>query len=171
MSPLAEALGIDPGLVVSVVDALRARNETVATAESLTAGLVCATLTGVPGASAVVRGGLVVYATALKATLADVDRRVLDRLGAVHPLVADQLAAGARHRCQASWGLGLTGVAGPDPQDGMPPGTVHVGLAGAGGTTVRTLALTGDRHAVRAASVAAALELLLGRIQPGSTGS
>jgi nicotinamide-nucleotide amidase len=171
VSPLAEALGIDPDLVVSVVDALRARNETVATAESLTAGLVCATLTGVPGASAVVRGGLVVYATALKTALAGVDRRVLDRHGAVHPLVAEQLAAGARDRCQASWGIGLTGVAGPDPQDGMPPGTVHVGLAGAGGATVHTLALTGDRHAVRAASVAAALELLRGRIQPASTES
>ncbi len=162
---IAEALGIDPELVVSIIETLRARQETVATAESLTAGLVCATLTGVPGASAVVRGGLVVYATELKATLAGVSPRDLRAHGAVHPMIAEQLAAGARRRCQASWGLGLTGVAGPDPQDGVGPGTVHLGLAGADGVTVRTLHTGGDRHAVRAAAVRGALELLQARLE------
>jgi nicotinamide-nucleotide amidase len=171
VNPLADALGIDQDHVASVIAALRARAESVATAESLTAGLVCAVLTGVPGASAVVRGGLIVYATALKATLAGVDRRALDAHGAVHPLIAEQLAAGARRRCRANWGLGLTGVAGPEPQDGVEPGTVYVGLAGAGGTTVRTLHLPGDRHAVRAASVAAAIDLLASTIERPSTGS
>src|SRR5690606_17574795 len=109
------------------------RGQTVATAESLTAGLLCAVLTEVPGASAVVRGGLVVYATDLKAGLAGVDRQLLAERGAVDPEVARQLAAGARERCGADWGVGLTGVAGPDPQDGVAPGTVHTGLAGPGG--------------------------------------
>lgn len=164
-NPVAEALGVDPALVVSIIEALRDRAETVATAESLTAGLVCATLTGVPGSSAVVRGGLIVYATELKASLAGVDTRALRAHGAVHPLIAEELAAGARRRCLATWGLGLTGVAGPDPQDGVGPGTVHIGLAGPDGATVRTVRAEGDRHAVRSAAVRGALELLWARLR------
>jgi len=143
-----------------VVAALLRRAQTVATAESLTAGLVTAALTEVPGSSAVVRGGLVVYATDLKAALAGVDEALLAAHGAVHPEVAAQLAVGARRRCGADWGLGLTGVAGPDPQDGVGPGTVHIGLAGPAGTDVRTHRFEGDRTAVRRASVEAALALL-----------
>ena len=108
----------------ALVAALTARGETVAAAESLTAGLVCATLARVPGASAVLRGGLVVYATELKASLAGVSSELLAEHGAVHPEVAAQLAEGARDRCGATWGLGLTGVAGPSAQDGVAPGTV-----------------------------------------------
>jgi nicotinamide-nucleotide amidase len=143
-----------------LVLALRARGETVATAESLTAGLVTAELTSVPGSSAVVRGGLVVYATDLKHTLAGVDAALLAEHGAVHPEVARQLAEGARERCGATWGLGLTGVAGPDPQDGVAPGTVHIGLSGPSGSSVTTLTLGGDRDKVRKSSTTAALNLL-----------
>ncbi|WP_425546383.1 CinA family protein [Amycolatopsis minnesotensis] len=143
-----------------VIATLVARRQTVATAESLTAGLVCAALTDVPGASAVVRGGLVVYATELKTVLADVDPDLLAQHGAVHPEVAAQLAEGGRGRCGADWGLGLTGVAGPAQQDGVGPGTVHVGLAGPEVRTVRTHWFEGDRAQVRMASVRAALELL-----------
>ncbi|MDQ0382360.1 CinA family protein [Amycolatopsis thermophila] len=143
-----------------VVAALLRLGQTVAAAESLTAGLVTAALTEVPGASAVVRGGLVVYATDLKAKLAGVDPALLAAHGAVHPEVAAQLAEGARSRCGADWGLGLTGVAGPDPQDGVAPGTVHIGLAGPGDRDVRTHWFEGDRAAVRRASVGAALDLL-----------
>jgi nicotinamide-nucleotide amidase len=143
-----------------VIAGLIDRGETVATAESLTAGLVCATLTEVPGASAVVRGGLVVYATDLKIRLARVDPALLAESGAVDPEVAAQLAEGAREVCGADWGLGLTGVAGPDPQDGVAPGTVHIGLAGAGIREVRTQWFDGDRASVRTNSVRAALALL-----------
>ncbi|GAA3568532.1 CinA family protein [Amycolatopsis ultiminotia] len=143
-----------------LVATLTRRGETVAVAESLTAGLVCATLAEVPGASAVLRGGLVVYATDLKAVLAGVDERLLAEHGAVHPEVAAQLAAGARERCGATWGLGLTGVAGPDPQDGIAPGTVHLGLSGPGTEVVRELAGEGDRAAIRVAAVRAAFALL-----------
>ncbi|SDY01393.1 nicotinamide-nucleotide amidase [Amycolatopsis xylanica] len=142
-----------------VIARLVERGETVATAESLTAGLVCAALTDVPGSSRAVRGGLIVYATELKAELAGVDRDLLAEHGAVHPEVAAQLAGGARLRCRAVWGLGLTGVAGPDPQDGVSPGTVYVGLAGPV-HLVRELRLDGDRSAIRVASVRAALDLL-----------
>lgn len=147
-------------MIAEVISALVERGETVATAESLTAGLVCVTLTEVPGASKAVRGGLVVYATELKARLAGVDPRLLAEHGAVHPEVAAQLAEGARERCGADWGLGLTGVAGPDSQDGVEPGTVHIGLAGPGVREVRTHRFEGDRAAVRTSSVRAALELL-----------
>ena len=81
-------------------------------------------------------------------------------LGELLHKVAAQLAAGARDRCGATWGLGLTGVAGPSAQDGVAPGTVHLGLRGPSGQTVRTLVLTGDRDAVRTGSVSAAFTLL-----------
>lgn len=144
--------------VARLLDLLRGRGETVATAESLTAGMVCAALTEVPGASDVVRGGLVVYATALKHDLAGVDATLLAERGAVHPDVASMLASGARRRCGADWGIGLTGVAGPDPQDGAAPGTVYLGFAGPAGVTVRSVRLPGGRHDVRSGAVRAALE-------------
>jgi nicotinamide-nucleotide amidase len=144
--------------VAGVIDLLRDRGQTVATAESLTAGLVTAALTTVPGSSAVVRGGLVVYATDLKAALAGVPAALLAEHGAVHPDVAAALAEGARRTCAADWGLGLTGVAGPTQQDGVAPGRVHIAVAGPARTTGYTLDLTGDRHAVRAGSVAAAID-------------
>jgi nicotinamide-nucleotide amidase len=161
---LAEVLGLDPGRLAALVASLTDREETVATAESLTAGLVTAALTSVPGSSAAVLGGLVVYATPLKAALAGVDERALYEHGAVHPVIAEQLARGARERCGATWGLGLTGVAGPAPQDGVAPGTVHIGLAGDAEAQVRTIQVTGDRHAVRSAAVAAAVDLLWARV-------
>ncbi|WP_371856850.1 CinA family protein [Gandjariella thermophila] len=148
--------------VAALVATLRERGETVATAESLTAGLVCGALTTVPGSSAVLRGGLVVYATDLKAGLAGVDAGLLATVGAVHAEVAAQLAAGARRTCGATWGLGLTGVAGPDPQDGVAPGTVYLAVSGPGTETGRKIRRDGDRHAVRGAAVRAGLHLLAG---------
>ncbi|RZS34772.1 nicotinamide-nucleotide amidase [Herbihabitans rhizosphaerae] len=158
--------GIPEAALRRLVDALRERGETVAAAESLTAGLVCALLTTVSGSSAVLRGGLVVYATDLKAELAGVDRALLAEHGAVHPDVAGALATGARERCGADWGLGLTGVAGPDGQDGQPPGTVFVAVAGPNGApaTVRGEQIAGGRHEVRSAAARACFSLLAGQI-------
>lgn len=165
MNHLAAIHGLDPGFVAGVIAGLRHCGDTVATAESLTGGLVCAVLTSVPGSSAVVRGGLIVYATALKASLAGVDAEALRRLGAVDPLIAEQLATGARDRCAATWGIGLTGVAGPDPQDGIAPGTVHVGVAGPDGVRVTSIEAHGDRHEVRSAAVGTALAQLWARLE------
>jgi nicotinamide-nucleotide amidase len=160
VNALLAALGLAEQRVADVVGLLRARGQTVATAESLTAGLVAAALTTVPGASVVVRGGLVVYATDLKASLAGVPTELLDRHGAVHPDVALALATGARRACGADWGVGLTGVAGPDPQDGVAPGRVYFCLAGFAHPTGYTLDLPGDRDAVRAATVRAAIDAM-----------
>lgn len=159
-NPLADALGLPADDLAGLVAELRRRGESVATAESLTGGLVTAALTSVPGSSSVVRGGLVVYATGLKADLAGVDPSLLAEHGAVHPRVAEQLAEGARRACGATWGLGLTGVAGPDPQDGVEPGVVHVGVSSVRSTAVHTIGVDGNRHQVRSAAVRAVFDLL-----------
>ena len=134
---------------------------TVATAESLTGGLVAAALTAVPGASAAVRGGVVAYATDLKHELAGVPADALRRDGPVAATTAGAMAAGVRRRCAATYGVATTGVAGPDAQDGHPPGTLHVAVAGPAGVRVESVAgLPGDRAAIREATVQHALDLL-----------
>jgi nicotinamide-nucleotide amidase len=147
-----------------VLYALAVRAETLAVAESLTGGLLAATLVDVPGASRVFRGALVVYATDLKASLAGVPADLLARRGPVDPDVALALAEGVRTRCGANWGLSTTGVAGPEPQDGIPVGTVFIGCAGPGAAEVRQLQLYGDRPTIRYGTVGAALALLVATV-------
>lgn len=141
--------------------ALEHRGWTLAVAESLTGGAVCARLVDVPGASRVLRGGVVAYATDLKASLLGVDDELLAARGAVDPDVAAAMADGVRERLGADLGLATTGVAGPDPQDGRAPGTVHVAVATPAGTRVASWRIAGDRAAVRAATVQGVLELAL----------
>ncbi|ROP74116.1 CinA family protein [Curtobacterium sp. PhB115] len=137
---------------------LTARGETLAVAESLTGGLVVSALVDVPGASAVVHGGVVAYATPVKHTLLGVSAALLASNGAVDPEVARQMAAGVRDALSvdgkpATWGISTTGVAGPDPQDGKAVGTVFVGIASADGAEAYELHLDGDREAIRHATV------------------
>jgi nicotinamide-nucleotide amidase len=143
-----------------LVGLLAERHQTLATAESLTGGLLGAAITAVPGASAVYRGGVIAYATELKAGLLGVPADLLAAHGPVHPGVAAAMAAGARDRLGATWGLATTGVAGPDPADGFPPGTVHI-AAGAGKPVTQSLTLAGSRNEVRRDTVDRALWLLL----------
>jgi nicotinamide-nucleotide amidase len=147
------------GLAAQVHAALRSRGATIAVAESLTGGLLGGALTAVAGSSATFRGGVIAYATELKASLLGVDPDLLARHGAVHPDVAAEMARGVAARLQATFGLATTGVAGPDPQDGHPPGEVHVALAGPGGTFLLSLALSGGRDDVRRETVRRALAL------------
>ncbi|XVQ13349.1 CinA family nicotinamide mononucleotide deamidase-related protein [Spirillospora sp. CA-255316] len=112
---------------------LAERSATVATAESLTGGLLGAELTRMPGSSATYAGGMVAYATALKEELLGVPADLLAAHGAVHPDVAAAMAAGVRERLGATYGVAVTGVAGPDPQDGQAVGTIFVGVASPGG--------------------------------------
>lgn len=123
--------------------------------------MLAAALTAIPGASAAFRGGVVAYATDLKSALLDVPAGLLDRHGAVHPAVAGAMAEGARQRLAATVGAATTGVAGPDPADGQPVGTVHIAVSGGRSTIVRSLALPGDRHQIRAATVERSLGLLI----------
>ncbi|MGQ4597624.1 nicotinamide-nucleotide amidohydrolase family protein [Nocardia sp. R6R-6] len=154
-----------------LVSALVTARQTVATAESLTAGLLAATIAGVPGASAVLRGGLVVYATDLKQSLGGVDADLLATEGPVAAATAEQLAVGARTRCGADWGVGLTGVAGPDSQDDHPVGTVFLAIAGPAHTEVVRLKLPGDRWTIRIGATRTAVSELLRCVQEtGSAG-
>lgn len=147
-------------LAAVVLGRLRAAGATVAVAESLTGGLLGAALTELPGSSAAFRGGLQVYATDLKTTLAGVPDELVAEHGAVSEQTAAALAVGARERLTATYGLSVTGVAGPDEQEGKPAGTLHVGLAGPRGVLTRTVRLPGDRSRVRLLAVTSALDLL-----------
>jgi nicotinamide-nucleotide amidase len=155
--------------VALIVTELLGRGQTLAVAESLTGGLLSAAFVAVPGVSRVFRGGLIVYSTDLKATLAGVDADLLAAKGPVDPDVALALARGARERCGADWGLATTGVAGPDPQDGASVGTVYVAIAGPGMEAVRQLDLDGDRTRIRSAAVEAVLALLDAGLKPSES--
>ncbi|MFR9800299.1 CinA family protein [Streptomyces sp. MS06] len=162
-----------------VVRLLRVRGETVAVAESLTGGLVAAEITSVPGASRVFRGSVTAYATDLKHRLLGVDASLLAACGAVDAEVAALMASGVRERLGADWGIATTGVAGPEPQDGQPVGTVFVALDGpsgpgrgsARGGKVQLLRLNGDRAEIRMESVRSVLALLLRELAGEQTGN
>ncbi|MFC6285749.1 CinA family protein [Nocardioides sp. GCM10027113] len=132
-----------------VLDLLRAAGRTVATAESLTGGRLAARLTAVPGSSDAYVGGVVSYATALKVSLLEVPQALADRHGVVSAECARAMAEGVRRATGASYGVSTTGVAGPGPQDGVPAGTVYVGLAGPDGSAALALELPGGRHTVQ----------------------
>lgn len=135
--------------------------QTVACAESLTAGLVAATIADTPGASLVLRGGVVAYAADVKVGLLGVPEALVAEAGTVDARVARAMAEGARDVLGATWGIATTGVAGPGPAEGKPAGTVHVAVAGPSGTRDRELRLNGARPEVRRGATAAALELAL----------
>lgn len=143
-----------------VAGGTRARR-TVATAESLTGGLLGAVITSVAGSSEVYRGGLITYATDLKTALAGVDPATLARDGAIAATTAEAMARGAADRCGADIGLALTGVAGPSEQEGHPAGTVWLGWCARGYAGSARLELAGDRAAIREGAVRAALERAL----------
>jgi nicotinamide-nucleotide amidase len=147
-----------------VVTLLTERGQTVAVAESLTGGLLAASLVDVPGASVVFRGAIVAYAADLKSTLLDVPAALLQSCGAVHADVASAMADGVRRRLDATFGVATTGVAGPDPADGQPVGTVHIAATGQLSGVRRKLSLAGDRRSIRDQAVLESLWLLLGML-------
>lgn len=142
-------------------EALLARGWMVAVAESCTGGLLGAALTAVPGSSRYVRGGVIAYDNALKVGLLDVDAGLIAGRGAVSEEVAAAMARGARARLDADVGVGITGVAGPEAEEGKPAGLVYVAVASP--EAERVVRLEGDRgrEGNRAAAVAAALSILV----------
>ncbi len=153
-------MAIAPDLVA----ALTAAGQTVATAESLTGGLLGGALTAVSGASSVYIGGVVSYATSAKEELLGVPADVLATDGAVSARCAEAMAHGVRRLLGTTYGLATTGVAGPDSQEGKPVGTVFVGVATPAGVASAALALDGGRDEIREATVDAALRLLLDQV-------
>jgi len=148
-------------LAALVVHRLAARGERVALAESCTGGLLAELLTAVPGASAVLDLGVVAYSNAMKAAVVGVPAALLEAHGAVSEPVARALAEGARRLAGATWGVGITGIAGPDggtPE--KPVGTVHLALAGPAGTSAQVRAFRGDRGRVRHLAAFEALDQL-----------
>jgi nicotinamide-nucleotide amidase len=127
---------------------LRAAGHTVATAESLTGGRLAVRFTDVPGASETFLGGVVTYASELKAAVLDVPAEVIER-GVVSAECAEAMASGARALTGASFGLSTTGVAGPASQEGKEPGTVFVAISGPGILESIELHLEGDRTRVQ----------------------
>lgn len=145
-----------PAIVAEAV----AGGVTVATAESLTAGLVAASLAQVPGASAMLLGGVIAYSNSVKAGVLGVDAQVLERLGSVDAQVARDMALGACRITGARVGLAATGVAGPEPHDGKPVGTVFLAVALDGIAESYEYHFAGDRALVRQQACDEALSLL-----------
>jgi nicotinamide-nucleotide amidase len=152
-------------LATQIVAILTERRQTIALAESLTGGLICAELVAVPGASAVLNGAVVAYNTAIKHQVLDVDASLIAIYGTVHPDVAAHMATGVRDvlgvgEQQATYGVATTGVAGPESHEGKAPGTVFIGFAATNFVETRDFQFQGDRAAVRKQAVHAALECL-----------
>ena len=144
----------------AVRQALESRS-TVATAESLTAGMVAAVLADTPGASGMLQGGVVAYQNSVKADVLKVSPELLAEAGSVDGGVAAAMAAGARDALGAGIGVSTTGVAGPESHDGKPVGTVYIGIATGRGTTSFEYSFSGNRAEIRGQACGAALERLL----------
>ena len=155
----------------SLLRAAADRGVTLSVAESLTGGQVSSSLVEVPGASRVLVGAVVAYATRIKAQVLGVDAAHLERTGPVDRDVALQMARGVRRLLGADLGLATTGVAGPGPADGHPPGTVHIAVVGPWGEMHRELRLAGDRAQVRRATVKEMFELAIGFLRKEDHGT
>lgn len=160
---------VDEGLLNRAIDLLA--NETVfyferfgmtiATCESLTGGLISSSICKVPGASAVLLGGLVTYSSKVKVSLAKVDASLVEKHGVINKETASQMAFGAKELLGASCAISATGVAGPSGQDGHLPGEVWVGIALGEDISVKQYQFTGERNFVRLQTVFWALYQLL----------
>ncbi|MDR6985597.1 nicotinamide-nucleotide amidase [Paenarthrobacter nitroguajacolicus] len=155
-APLAAA-----DMATAAVAAAIGQHLTVATAESLTAGMVAATLANTPGASGMLQGGVIAYQNSVKASVLGVPEELLAAVGSVDGGVAEAMADGARRACGADLGISTTGVAGPEPHDGKAVGTVFVGVASANGRSAIEFSFSGDRQSIREQACEAALACLL----------
>ena len=156
-----DVLFSDDGATIDEVVARLLAGPTIATAESCTGGLMAGRLTDLAGSSAYVLGGLVVYSNEAKTALAGVPATLIEAHGAVSPEVATALAAGARSRLGADYGIGITGVAGPGGgSDAKPVGTVCISVSSATDAEERTVRLPGCRADVRDRTTTVALHML-----------
>ena len=155
-------MAINGSLCEQFVHRFKAAGRTFGTAESLTAGLIAASVANVPGSSAVLMGGIVSYAERVKAELLQVDQEILDTVGVYSPECAQQMAEGAWEALDVDIAVSVTGIAGPDggtPE--KPVGTVFIGTCNVDETRVAECHFTGDRQSIREQTVEMALKLAL----------
>lgn len=144
-----------------VVELLKSHQKTVTAAESLTAGLFQATVTDVPGASSIFKGGFVTYSAEQKANMLGISSETLAQDGVVSAATAKRMAQAAREKVGADFAISLTGVAGPDELEGQPVGTVFIGLASEADVMVKKVHIGGrSRSDIRQISVLHALNLI-----------
>ncbi|MGO8949802.1 MAG: CinA family protein [Ktedonobacterales bacterium] len=151
-------------LSASIGRLLSQQRMTVATMESITGGLLASTITDIAGSSAYMRGGIVSYATDLKLKIG-VPAATVDAHGVISAETAIAMAQAVKQFCTSDIGVGITGVAGPEEQEGRPVGEVHIGIASAQREDVRTFQFGGDRIAIKQQAITAALHDLLDQLQ------
>ena len=148
-----------------VVEAFLQKGKTLGTAESLTGGMIAASVAGVSGASAVLMGGVVSYDSRVKHEVLGVEQSVIDTVGVVSEPCARQMAEGARRVLKVDVAVSATGIAGPTggtPE--TPVGTVFIGVSSEKGTRVDECHFEGDRQSVREQSAEHALKMALGAL-------
>jgi nicotinamide-nucleotide amidase len=158
---------VSPAEVLALLEKQRA---TVATAESLTGGRLAAALTGVSGSSTSFVGGVVAYATSMKTSVLGVSPELVEEHGVASAECARAMAVGVRELTGAAYAVSTTGVAGPGPQDGVPAGTVYVGVVGPGQATAVSLELSGGRDSVQERTCTEAMSALAAMITREETG-
>jgi nicotinamide-nucleotide amidase len=143
-------------MVKELIRTLSQNNETLATAESITAGGLSAAITSIEGASQIFLGAIVAYCNDAKTQVLDIDQELIAKHTVYSQEVAVAMARGAREKFGSTWAIATTGVAGPGPSDGVPSGTVWVAIEGLVAHSLE-LSLEGDRESVRNATVATAI--------------
>lgn len=144
----------------------RLQGKTLVTAESLTGGGIGAALTGIPGASAVYKGGVISYTNEVKKSLLGVPEEILQRYGAVSMWTAGYMSSGVRELLKADYAVSVTGLAGPGGDEfGHSVGTVFIGYCSKRNSIAKQYHFSGDREAIRQQTIAAALELILEQTQ------
>ena len=143
-------------LATEIIETLRQRNETLSTAESLTAGAVSSALVTIAGASDVFVGGITAYRDEIKISHLDIDPALIAKHSSISEQCAIEMAKGAMKSFGTTWAISTTGVAGPNPLDGHPVGAVWVAIEGPVSQTIE-LALSGERESVRNATTASAI--------------
>ena len=157
---------MDKNTIEKMVEVLKARAISIATAESCTGGLLGKSITDVSGSSAVYPGGVISYCNRIKHQLLGVEQELLDTLGPVSAPVARQMAEGVRRVIGADYGVSVTGSAGPNSDEsGKPVGLVYLAASDGVTTVIRECRFDGDRSAVRAQAAEAAADLVLNLLE------
>ena len=151
-------------LAYELIQKLGQRHLTISVAESLTGGLVAASLTQIPGASAVFKGGIIAYRDETKEQVLKVDPALITKFTSISEPVAQSMATNIREIMNTDIGIATTGVAGPDKSEGFAPGIVFVAISIGDHNICQKLELVGDRTQIRDQSVNAIFKLTLSQV-------